>query len=58
MKFSNNIPERITQYLNDIEDYGDDTIYTPEYTSLCENTLSGIKPPILESLNPKLVLEN
>ena len=58
MKFSNNIPERITQYLNDIEDYGDDTIYTPEYTSLCENTLSGIKPRILESLNPMLVLEN
>jgi hypothetical protein len=58
MKFSNNITERITQYLNDIEDYGDDTIYTPEYTSLCENTLSGIKPLILESLNPMLVLEN
>lgn len=58
MKFSNNITERITQYLNDIEDYGDDTIYTPEYTSLCESTLSGIKPLILESLNPMLVLEN
>ena len=26
MKFSNNIPERITQYLNDIEDYGENTI--------------------------------
>lgn len=58
MKFSNNIPERITQYLNDIEDYGDDNIYTSEYTKLCENTLSGIKPLILESLNPMLVLEN
>ncbi|MBL18915.1 MAG: hypothetical protein CMC82_03670 [Flavobacteriaceae bacterium] len=58
MKFSNNIPLRITQYLNDIEDYGDDSVYTPEYTSLCESTLSGIKPLILESLNPMLVLEN
>ena len=58
MKFSNNIPLRITQYLNDIEDYGDDSVYIPEYTSLCESTLSGIKPLILESLNPMLVLEN
>ena len=58
MKFSNNIPLRITQYLNDIEDYGDDWVYTPEYTWLCESTLSGIKPLILESLNPMLVLEN
>ncbi len=58
MKFSNNIPERITQYLNDIEDYGSDKVYTPEYTTLCETTLSGIKPLILESLNPMLVLEN
>mgnify|MGYP003133083212 FL=1 len=58
MKFSNNIPLRITQYLNDIEDYGDDNIYTSEYTKLCESTLSGIKPLILESLNPMLVLEN
>ena len=58
MKFSNNIPERITQYLNDIEDYGSDKVYTPEYTTLCETTLSGIKPLILESLNPMLILEN
>jgi len=58
MKFSNNITTRITQYLNDIDDYGDETIYTPKYTKLCETTLSGVKPLILESLNPLLVLEN
>ena len=58
MKFSNNIPKRITQYLNDIEDYGDEKIYTPEYTQLCETTLAGIKPLILESLNPIQILEN
>lgn len=58
MKFSNNIPERITQYLNDIEDYGDENVYTPQFTKLCESTLSGIKPLILESLSPMLVLEN
>ena len=58
MKFSNNINERITQYLNDIEDYGDETVYTPKYTKLCETTLSGVKPLILESLNPIQILES
>jgi hypothetical protein len=58
MKYSNNIPQRIKEYLNDIEDYGDEEVYTPKYTKLCETTLSGVKPLILESLNPLLVLEN
>ena len=43
MKFSNNIPERITQYLNDIEDYGDDNIYTSEYTKLCDKLIKKLK---------------
>jgi len=58
MKFTNNINERITQYLNDIEDYGDSDIYTESYTKLCEETLSGVKPLIVESLNPMVILEN
>jgi hypothetical protein len=58
MKFANNINERITQYLNDIEDYGDSDVYTPSYTKLCEETLSGVKPLIVESLNPMTILEN
>jgi hypothetical protein len=58
MKYSNNIPQRIKEYLNDIEDYGDEEVYTPKYTKICENVLSGVKPLILESLNPITILEN
>ena len=58
MKFTNNINERITQYLNDIEGYGDSDIYTESYTKLCEETLAGVKPLIVESLNPISILEN
>ena len=58
MKFTNNINERITQYLNDIEGYGDSDIYTESYTKLCEETLAGVKPLIVESLNPIAILEN
>ena len=58
MKFANNINERITQYLNDIEDYGDSDVYTESYTKLCEETLAGVKPLIVESLNPMIILEN
>tara|TARA_R110000744_G_scaffold319632_1_gene425925 strand:- start:104 stop:349 length:246 start_codon:yes stop_codon:yes gene_type:complete len=58
MKYSNNIPQRIKEYLNDVEDYGDETIYTTSYTKICEDVLSNIKPLILESLNPISILEN
>jgi len=58
MKSSNNIPQRIKEYLNDIEAYGDEDVYTTSYTKICENVLSNVKPLILESKNPITILEN
>lgn len=52
MKLSKeNLPDLIESYLQDIEDFGDETIYTPEYTLVCESILKDTKKLILESKN-------
>jgi hypothetical protein len=52
MKFSKaTIISLIDSYLQDIEDFGDKTIYTPEYTTICESTLENTKKIILKSKN-------
>ena len=43
------LPKLIENYLQDIEDWGCETIYTPEYTSICESVLTDCKKLILES---------
>ena len=57
MKLSKkNLPSLIESYLQDIEDFGDETIYTPEYTIVCESTLKNTKKLILESKSFSLSL--
>ena len=50
------LPKLIENYLQDIDDWGDETIYTPEYTLICESVLTDCKKLILESKNSSLSL--
>jgi len=55
MKLSKeNIENLSNSYRQDIDAFGDDEIYTPEYISLCETTLDEIKKRILEDENSSL----
>ena len=57
MKLSKeNLPDLIEFYLQDIEDFGDEIVYTPEYTIVCESILKNTKKLILESKNFSLSL--
>jgi len=51
-----NLSKLIENYLQDIEDWGDESIYTPEYTLVCESVLKDCKKLILESKNSSLSL--
>lgn len=50
------LPKLIENYLQDIEDWGCETVYTPEYTLVCESVLKDCKKLILESKNSSLSL--
>ena len=57
MKLSKeNLPDLIEFYVQDIEDFGDEIVYTPEYTLVCESILKNTKKLILESKNFSLSL--
>jgi len=42
--------------MGDIDAFGDEEIYTPEYISLCETTLGEIKQSVLEDKDSSLNL--
>ena len=55
MKLSKeNIENLSNSYMGDIDAFGDDEIYTPEYISLCEMTLEEIKQKVLKDKNSSL----
>ena len=55
MKLSKeNVENLSNSYMGDIDAFGDDEIYTPEYISLCEITLEEIKQSVLEDKDSSL----
>jgi len=57
MKLSKeNVENLSNSYRQDIDAFGDEEIYTPEYISLCETTLNEIKQKVLESEESSLSL--
>lgn len=51
-----NLPKLIESYFQDIEDWGDEEVYTSEYLLVCESVLGDCKKLILESKQSSLSL--
>ena len=55
MKLSKeNVESLSNAYMGDIEAYGDEDIYTPEYVGLCQTTLQEISEKVLQDENSSL----
>lgn len=57
MKLSKeNVKSLSNAYMGDIDAYGDEDIYTPEYVDLCQTTLQEISEKVLQGENSSLNL--